>query len=191
MLTRLIRIAVLGVPGVFAAGCAMQPNNYGLDAGKAVLVRQTCNDIMGLNAGPELSACTTSLAESVVALQAAESLAEADQSCARQGLASGTPERAQCVVMSKRAAAGSVPATSDNALTASAQFASLSVPDAASSITQSLPKKFYFNMTHTERDERAELSCAQLGLHPAWGSFSQCVSNLQYAIGNVRYSTLH
>lgn len=190
MLTRLIKIAVLGVPAVFVAGCAsMSPNNYGLDAGNALLVRQTCNDIMGLNAGPELGACTSSLAESVLALQAAEVLVEADQSCAQRGFAVGTPELAQCVVMFRRAAAANAPSTSRNSMTAQVDRASVArTTNAGSSVTESVPKKFYFHMTQSERDERAELSCAQLGLHPAWGSFRQCVFNLQYAIVDVRYS---
>ena len=193
MLTHLIRIVVLAGAGAVVAGCASSyPNNYGLTADKALLVRQICNDIMGLKAGPEFMACTSSIAETVQAIQEAELLAQADRACAQRGVAMGAPDSssqtfAQCVVMLTTAASGSAAATPRDALASTGSVAHTT--NVTSSAIESLPRKFYFHMTQSEKDERAQLSCAQLGLHPAWGSFRQCVFNLQYAIVDVRYSS--
>lgn len=193
MSARMMRMAALIIPAVFAAGCATSyPGNYGLDADNAVTVRQSCRDIMGLTAGPEFVACTGSLAETVLALQEVDVLMQADQSCAQQGHAAGTPELAQCIVMFRREAAERAsPASFDAGKANVAMSAQPFTGNASSGLKESLPRKYYFHMDQAERDVRAELSCAQLGLHPAWGSFRQCVFNLQRAIVEVRDATPH
>lgn len=157
------------------AGCASfsGPNNYGLDDPSARLVRQTCTEIMGLRLGPEFEACGGSLAETVRNLQDAALTAQADQSCEQQGLAHGTVEQAKCVVMFRR--------STQDAMFANTQPAS--VPEAQ-------PWLSYFSMSQSQQEERAELSCAQLGLHPAMGRFWHCVSDLKYAVANIRFETM-
>jgi len=172
MFTRNVALA----SSLFAlGGCASfsGPNNYGLDDHSAQLVRQTCSEIMGLRVGPEFEACGGSLAQTVRNLQDAALTAQADQSCEQQGLAPGTVEQAKCVVMLRR--------SGDRPMFASTQ--SGTVPEAQ-------PWLSYFSMSQSQQDERAELSCAQLGLHPAMGRFWYCVSDLKYAVANIRYETM-
>ena len=175
MLTRLIARIVLAAPVFGLLGCASfsTPTSYGLDTGNATLVRQTCSEIMGLRTGPEFEACGGSLAETVRVLQDASLTAEADRSCAQQGLVRGTAEQAKCVVMFRRAADRSVAASGDVEV----------VPEAQQ-------WQSYFSMSHSQQAERAELSCAQLGLHPAGSGFWHCVTDLRGAIANIRPDTM-
>lgn len=173
MLIRSIAKAALIAPVCALVGCASFPSNYGLDDGSATMVRQTCQHIMGLRVGPEFEACGGSLADTMRRLQDAQLTAQADQSCEQQGLTRGTAEHAKCVVTTRRA-------------TVRADGAGLrlaSVPEAQS-------WQSYFSMSEAQQDERAELSCAQLGLHPAVGGFWSCVSDLKYSIASIRYETM-
>jgi hypothetical protein len=175
MFTRLIARIVLAAPVFGLLGCASfsTPTTYGLDTSNATLVRQTCSEIMGLRTGPEFEACGGSLAETVRVLQDASLTAEADRSCAQQGLMRGTAEQAKCVVMFRRAADRSASASGDVEV----------VPEAQ-------PWQSYFSMSHTQQAERTELSCAQLGLHPAGSGFWHCVTDLRSAIANIRPDTM-
>jgi hypothetical protein len=179
MLTRFISGAALVVSGFALGGCASSPGNYGLDDNSAQTVRRTCTDIMGLRNGPEFEACGGSLAETVRNLQDAALTAQADQSCAQQGLVRGSVEQAKCVVMFRR--------TPQSTLLASTQSAPISE---AGSIPEAQPWQSYFSMSQSQQDERTELSCAQFGLHPATSGFWHCVSNLKYAVANIRYETM-
>lgn len=174
MFTRMIaRIVLVAAPAFGLLGCTSFPTNYGLDNGNATMVRQTCSEIMGLRVGPEAEACGGSLAETVRVLQDASLTAEADRSCAEQGLVRGTAEQAKCVVMFRRTADRSMSASGDVAVVPVAQ-----------------PWKSYFSMNHSEQAERAELSCAQLGLHPAGSGFWHCVTDLRSSIVNIRPDTM-
>jgi len=175
MFTRFIARSALAVPAFALLGCASfsGPNNFGLDDSSAQLVRQTCNEIMGLQTGPEFEACGGSLAETVRILHEANLTARADQSCEKQGLERGTVEQAKCVVMQRRA--------TERPLMASTQPPP--VPEAQ-------PWQSYFSMSQSQQEERAELACAQLGLHPAMGRFWHCVSDLKYAVANIRFETM-
>jgi hypothetical protein len=171
MFTRSIGGAALVVSLFALGGCASlsAPNNYGLDDGSARLVRQTCVEIMGLRVGPEFDACGGVLAQTVLNLRDATLTAQADQACEQQGFARGTVEQAKCVVMFRR--------SPQRSLFASTQPAP--VPEAQ-------PWQSYFSMSESQREERAELSCAQLGLHPAMGGFWHCVSDLRHGVANIR-----
>ncbi len=191
MVMRFLRIAALGTAAFVATACATSfPNDYGLDANNALIVRQACSDIMGLRAGAEFEACAGSLASTVLSMQQADLLTRADQFCKDQGMVRGTPELTKCAVMfkwqAKQGGAPSLEAASANLAASSDAGASAPVP-----VIEALSKKYYHQMSHSEQDQRAELSCAQLGLHPAWGSFRQCVSNLQFSIVDVRFATPH
>ena len=174
MSTRLIASAAVAVPVLVLSGCASFPSTYGLDAGSATMVRQTCSEIMGLRVGPEAEACGGSLADTVRVLQDAGRTAQADESCAQQSFTRGTAEHSKCVVKHRRVSATS--------LLASREFP-VDVPEAQ-------PWQSYFSMTRVQQDERAELSCAQVGLHPATGGFWHCVTDLKYSIANIRYDTM-
>ena len=173
MSIRSIAKAALIAPAFGLLGCASFPSNYGLDDGSATMVRETCQQIMGLRVGPEFEACGGSLADTMRSLQEAHLTAQADESCGQQGLTRGTAEHAKCVVTTRRAAIRKD--------AAGLQLAS--VPEAQ-------PWQSYFSMSQAQQDERAELSCAQLGLHPAAGGFWSCVSDLKYSIANIRYETM-
>lgn len=175
MSTRLISSAALAVSTFALVGCASfsGPGNYGLDTGSATMVRQTCNEIMGLRVGPEFEACGGALADTVRSLQDATLTMQADQSCAEQGLVRGAAEHAKCVVMFRRT-------------TKHAQLASTE----AAAVPEAQPWQSYFSMSQSLQEERAELSCAQLGLHPAGGGFWHCVSDLRHAIANIRWETM-
>lgn len=174
MFTRIISGTALAVSVFAVGGCAsVSGSNYGLDDHSAHSVRRTCTEIMGLRSGPEFEACGGSLAQSVRNLQNVALTAQADEACAAQGLAHGSAEQAKCVVTHRRSA--------DRQLLASTQ--PVVVPDAQ-------PWQSYFSLNQSQQDERAELSCAQLGLHPASGGFWHCVSDLKYAVANIRYETM-
>lgn len=173
MSTRFIAGGVLAASAFGLLGCSTFPSTYGLDEGSASMVRQTCNEIMGLRSGPEFEACGGSLADTVRALQDANLTMQADAACAEQGLIRGTAEQAKCVVMFRRAAQSPLVTTADVA----------TVP--AAERWQS-----YFSMSQSQQAERAELSCAQIGLHPATSGFWGCVSNLRHSIVNIRPDTM-
>ena len=175
MFTRFIPNAALAMSVFALSGCASfsAPNNFGLDENSAQLVRQTCTEIMGLRHGAEFEACGGSLAETVRNLQDAALTAQADQSCEQQGLMRGTVEQAKCVVMLRRATQGPLFASTQPA----------PVPEAQ-------PWQSYFSMSQSQQAERAELACAQLGLHPEMGRFWHCVSDLKHAVANIRLETL-
>lgn len=174
MFTRTIARAALAVPAFALLGCASPSQMYGLDADNATLVRQTCDQIMGLRVGPEFEACGGSLAGTMRVLQDRSLTAQADQSCSQQGLARGSAEHAKCVVMLRRTAQAS-------------EFASTEVVPA---VPEAQPWQSYFSMSHTLQSERAELSCAQLGLHPATSGFWHCVNDLKHSIANIRPDTM-
>jgi hypothetical protein len=120
---------------------------------------------MGLPAGvPEFHACGGSLAESMRIQHDAKLTAQADRWCEQQGLSQGTAELAKCVLTFKRTAGRMAAATTP------ARF------------SDAPPPKSYFSMNYSQQDERVELSCAQLGLHPASGAFRQCVIDLKQSI---------
>lgn len=175
MSTRFIAGAALATSVFALSGCASMfaPSSYGLDESSAQLVRQTCTEIMGLRSGPEFEACGGSLAQTVGNLQDAARTVHADQSCKQQGLAQGSVEQAKCVVMFRRS-------------TQASNIANLQ-PDP---VPAAQPWLSYFSMSDAQRDERAELSCAQVGLHPATGRFWQCVSDLRYTVANIRYDAV-
>nr|WP_298721853.1 hypothetical protein [uncultured Steroidobacter sp.] len=173
MTTRLIAGIALAAAGFGLLGCSSYPSSYGLDAGSATLVRQTCNEIMGLRTGPEFEACGGSLADTVRSLHDANLTLQADQACAQEGLVRGTPEQAKCVVRFRRAA--------QTAMVANADLATVPLAD---------PWRSYFSMSQSQQAERAELSCAQIGLHPATNGFWNCVSDLRHSIVNIRPDTM-
>ena len=176
MFTRLIARIVLAAPAFGLLGCASfsTPTTYGLDSGSATMVRQTCSEIMGLKTGPEYEACGGSLADTLRVLQDASLTAQADRSCSEQGLVRGTAEQAKCVVMFRR--------TADRSVASNA--------DAVAVVPAAQPWKSFFSMNHSQQAERAELSCAQLGLHPAGSGFWHCVTDLKHAIANIRWDTM-
>lgn len=175
MATRFIASVALAASTFGLLGCSSFPSTYGLDAGSASMVRQTCNEIMGLRSGPELEACGGSLADTVRSLQDATLTMRADEACLAQGLARGSAEQAKCVVMFRR--------TAQHAALMNANADVTSVPAAD-------PWQSYFSMTHSQQAERAELSCAQVGLHPATSGFWGCVTDLRHSIVNIRPDTM-
>lgn len=175
MLTRWIVKAALVLAPFALIGCASYPSTYGLDSGSASMVRQTCSEIMGLRVGPEAEACGGSLADTVRVVHDFNLTAQADEACAQQGLSRGAAEHSKCVVKLRRASEHT------------ALFAPTTAPEA---VPEAQPWQSYHSLSRTEQEERAELSCAQVGLHPASGGFSHCVADLKFAIANIRYETM-
>ena len=164
---RLRKTAVLSIPLLALCGCASvkNPASFGLEPGAANLVRDTCTDIMGLRPGHvEFDACGDSLAESVRLVQHTGRIMRAQQQCEQLGLEPGTAELSKCIVLTKRA-----PADEGSA-----------APQLAAGDIRS--SNYYFSMTRPQQEQSVELSCAQLGLHPASGAFSQCVVDLRSAL---------
>jgi hypothetical protein len=169
----LVKTALASAAACLLSGCASQPSTFGLDDGSATMVRRTCSEIMGLRTGLEFEACGSSLAATYRILQDAHLTLRGDEHCAGQGLARGTAEHAKCVVMFRR----------------TEQPGAL-LDGAPASVPEARPWQSYFSMSPAQQDERAELSCAQLGLHPATSGFWHCVSNLKYAVANIRYDSM-
>ncbi len=131
-------------------------------------MRQTCTDVMGIRAGfAEFDACGTSLAETVRIINNSNAIARANDHCESQGLTKGSADLAKCVVVSKQAE-GLAPAS------------------LAPANVGGLTRTSYFSMSNSQQHERVELSCAQLGLHPASGDFKYCVMDLKQAIFAVQ-----
>jgi hypothetical protein len=177
MSTRFIAGVAFAASTFGLLGCSSFPSSYGLDAGSATMVRQTCNEIMGLRSGPELEACGGSLADTVRSLQDANLTFQADAACSEQGLSVGSAEQAKCVVKYRRAAQASALAN----VNANADIPGVPAAD---------PWESYFSMSHSQQAERAELSCAQVGLHPATSGFWGCVADLRHSIVNIRTDTM-
>lgn len=175
MSIRFIGSAALAAAAFGLVGCSSFPSSHGLDSGNASLVRETCSEIMGLRVGPEAEACSGSLADTVRVVQDAYLTMQADDHCAQQGLTRGSAEQAKCVVMFRRSE------------TQRSAFANL---DAAPTVPEAQPWKSYFSMNQSQQEERAELSCAQVGLHPATSGFWSCVTDLRYSIANIRTDTM-
>lgn len=173
MFTRFSGGVALAVCALGLVGCSSFPTTYGLDEGSASMVRQTCTQIMGLRTGPEFEACGSSLSDKVRALQDATLTMQADAACSDQGLLRGTAEQAKCVVKFRRAAQSPLVTTAD-----------------AVAVPASEPWQSYFSMSQSQQAERAELSCAQIGLHPATSGFWGCVSDLRHSIVNIRPDTM-
>ena len=176
MATRFIAGVALAASTFGLLGCASFPSSYGLDAGSATMVRQTCNEIMGLRSGPELEACGGSLSDTVRSLQDATLTLQADAACSEQGLTRGTADQAKCVVKYRRTAQASALMNAANA----------DIP----SVPTADPWQSYFSMSHSQQAERAELSCAQIGLHPSTSGFWGCVADLRHSIVNIRTDTM-
>ena len=170
--TRWLRSATLLTPALMLAGCAAldRPTSHGLDNGSAALVRQTCSDVMGLGISAESLACGGSLAGFVRAQQDIERMLQAGTDCTRRGATQDSHELAKCAVMQRHAVTPVVAATTSAS----------PLPPAG------VPVKHYSSLNAGEQRLRAELSCAQIGLHPAGASFASCVSKLRVAIADVR-----
>jgi hypothetical protein len=172
MFSRSIKTALLVLPALAVVGCASvsRPNSYGLDSHHAAVVHQTCTEVMGLRAGfAEYDACGDSLAESVRVLNDSRLTVQANAQCQQQGMTPGTSDLAKCVVMSRREQGAASPL----------QLTALSDSGRAA-------RDSYFSMNRAQQDERMELSCAHLGLHPATTGFNHCVATLRNAIWTVQ-----
>lgn len=173
MLIRFVRGAALAVPALIIAGCAAmtRPPAYGLDDSGAHLVRQTCKQVMGLRESlAEFDACGNSLADSVRSLREGQSIAAANRRCEEQGLVRGTPELAKCVVLTR----------SEIVAAGSADPVLRDVSDAPAGPS-------WFSMSAAQQSQRMELSCAELGLHPASSAFGHCLTSLKDSIVAVQY----
>jgi hypothetical protein len=53
-------------------------------------------------------------------------------------------------------------------------------------LPSALPAKYYLHMNAQEQRQRAELSCARIGLQPGWAGFGSCVHSLNYAISDAK-----
>lgn len=168
MLTRFMKMAVLAVPLLATAGCAglLRQPTYGLHPEGTALVRQVCADVMGIRQGfAEFDVCADSLAQTVRIVGEADVISRASAHCEREGQEPGTVGLARCVVLSKEIVARSGVNTP----------APLPVSDGP-------PTRSYWSASVSQQNQRMELSCAHLGLHPAAAGFSQCVANLRNAL---------
>jgi hypothetical protein len=168
MLNRLVKVAVLSVPLLAAAGCSslLRQPTYGLHPEGTALVRQACSDVMGIRPGfAEFDVCADSLAQSVRLIGEADVISRTNAHCEREGFEPGTVGIAKCVVSSKETIAKSGPS------------AVTMVP-----VSNGPPERSYWSASVSQQNHRMELSCAHLGLHPAAPGFSQCVANLRNAL---------
>jgi hypothetical protein len=168
MLTRFVKVTVLAVPLLAAAGCANLNHvpTYGLEPGGAALVRQACHEVMGIGTGfMEFDACADSLAQSVQTRNEAELISRTHAHCQREGYETGTVDLAKCVVLSKETVARASP-----------------VGLAPLLASNGPPERSYWSVSVSQQNQRMELSCAHLGLHPASAAFGQCVANLKNAL---------
>ncbi len=171
MRTSLIKTVLFSLPVLAVVGCASAPrlHSYGLDPDNAALVHKTCSEVMGLRAGfQEYDACGDSLAQSVRVLNDSRLTAHASNQCQAQGHAAGSTDLARCVVMSKRQ-----PVAHPTFL-------------ASQPASNGLTNASYFSLSRVQQAERVELSCAQLGLHPATTGFNHCVVTMKQAFFEIQ-----
>jgi hypothetical protein len=166
-MVRFARVTGLVVPLLAAAGCANlnRAQTYGLEPGGSALVRQACSEVMGIGpAFAEFDACADSLAQSVRTRSEADLISRTNAHCQREGFEPGTVDLAKCVVLSKETLAQSEPVS-------------------LAPITSDGPaSRSYWSVSVSQQNQRMELSCAHLGLHPASPAFGQCVANLKNAL---------
>jgi hypothetical protein len=132
---------------------------------QVALVRQTCDDVMGLKEGGEYRAlCQDSLSKSLARKLAAEESAREYDACRSEGLHDAA--LATCMLDRPNRAAA-----------ASTQPVSL-----AFDVNSPENAKNYFDITPSEAWRREQYSCAQLGLVPGSNAFQHCAVGLEAAL---------
>lgn len=152
----------------FLLACAPQGafSSPMLTAGQQSLVRQTCDQVMGLaRSGIYRDQCIDSLSRSLGRKVAAQAVASGYGDCRQQGLTEGSAALSACVLGHQNTPAADI------------QPVSLTYDAAA---TQS--GKSYFDVSPSVVWRREQYACAQLGLVPGTGSYGECLASLQGAL---------
>jgi len=121
--------------------------------------------------------CVASLSSSLQGVNGAHIAIQADQDCREKGLASGSPQLAECVLLSEGARRVAVAGPGTMARTQ------------AGDRLERVSIRSYFDVGSREKTRREEFACARLGLNPAYGAFANCVKDMKdtfYSIDNPR-----
>lgn len=164
-------IAFAALPAILSCAPFQQASAAGdLTANEASLVDTACTTVMGLKPGEYYFAnCQETLTQSLKRKHAAFGFARAADICRDRGLAEGSPALSVCMLDQERAGA-----------TQAAGINPQPVSLASSDDARQNGKSFY-DVTSSVRWNRERYSCAQLGLTPNTGLFSQCVAGLEGA----------
>lgn len=143
--------------GLLLAGCATAaPQTLeNLSAGEVQKIDQTCEQTLGAQPGGRyFASCRARLAEAARRQDARRLVLQTHADCARASSPEGSSQFSLCV-LDARASAAQDPAARPRPLALASR---------------------------AEVHHRAELSCANLGLDPDAGDFSDCVTELEVAI---------
>jgi hypothetical protein len=154
------------------ADCAMagpyNPDNLPTD--QVARIGEVCQSVIGVQPGEShYVRCVVSLTGSLHNLSRGHALAQARQSCLRQGVEPETAELSACVLRSAQTTP--LPAWAPPPATSSAN-------DTGGARTS----KSYFYASPREVHRRVEASCAQLGFDPRSDSFARCVASLRASL---------
>lgn len=145
------------------------------------LVESTCTDILLLRRGTvQFSACTESLIKTLRDGFRRSSIQTAITACGNNSLREGTAEFATCV-LDHRNRLEAVPL-------ANSEIESVVVTAGRLAFPSELKPISFVESTPTERRRKVEYACAQLGLVPGLGAFSQCVADLSMALHAIENS---
>jgi len=149
-----------------AGSCAAQ--DASASPQQSAFARATCQSVMHVRTNAELWGCVQSLSDTIAQnAQTARGWAS-DESCAAEGLKRDTPEFAVCVLQSHGSAQGAYGAVPTHIVTGS-------YPEQRDWLG-------YYSGTFDAVRRREQYACAQLGLDPNFGRFSECVDSLDGAM---------
>ncbi len=158
-----------------AAGCALaapyNPDN--LPADQVARIDELCQSVIGVQPGEaHYVGCVVSLTGSANRLGHGHALAQARESCLRQGLQPDTPALSECVLRSDRA----------TPLPASVTVTEAAAAGKASNLGEAVAPKSYFYTSPRDVRRRVEMSCAQLGFEPGSDALMRCAASLRASL---------
>lgn len=166
-----IVLAAVIFAGVDAGAQDVNRLNQPADA----LIESICTDIMLVQRGTvQFIACSESLMRSHGIQSRGSSIQSAIAECKKGSLREGTGEFATCVLDQRNHI--------EDTQLPSGEIESVVVSAVKLRFPAALSRTSFVSSTPKERRRKQEYACAQLGLLPGFGAFSQCVADLAVSL---------
>jgi hypothetical protein len=179
MMMRPMQMQILGIAtAISLCGCASQGAASPVDSRQAAFVKTTCQSVMRVRTNAELFGCMSSLSDSLAVTTQSASAWRSEKDCADQGLTRNTPEFSICVLHAQNGYSTATGQATGNADAPSGGPANV----AYGAIENELTSPGYGSDRFDARRRREEYSCAELGLDPNFGQFTECVDGLDDAM---------
>ena len=163
MLQRLLACATV-MPMLLACAPFAQADMQSMPPGRASLVDNACTGAMGLKRGEYYFAlCRESLAQALEAKSEGQEMTAAYRDCRRREPRDGAAALSTCMLD-----------------TPARETRPVAVADAGLSATE--PATSFYHMPPRMRVQHERYACAQLGLLPGSGAFSECFADLNTAL---------